>query len=95
MVRPAVTYGASTWYTPPGVQGARKGTAKKLQAIQGKCLRVITGAYRATATEALEIETHTIPIDILLETRVAKTMLRLRESQAKDVVEKLTKRIKR
>jgi hypothetical protein len=95
MVRPAVTYGASIWYTPPGVQGTRKGTAKKLQAIQGKCLRVITGAYRATATEALEIETHTIPIDILLETQVAKTMLRLRESQAKDVVERLTKRIKR
>jgi hypothetical protein len=67
---------------------------KKLQVIQGKCLRTITGAYRATATEALEIETHTIPIDILLETQVAKTMLRLRESQASDVVRRLTKRIK-
>jgi hypothetical protein len=67
---------------------------KKLQAIQGKYLRIITGAYRATATEALEIKTHTIPMDILLETQVAKTMLRLRESQAKNVVKRLTKRIR-
>src|SRR5438046_2486456 len=94
MIRPAVTYEANTWYTPSGVQGAREGTAKKRQTIRGRCLRVITGAYRATATEALEIETHTIPIDILLETQVSKTMLRLRESQAKDVVGKFTQRIK-
>ena len=33
-------------------------------------------------------------MDILMETQVAKTMLRLRESQAKDVVERLIKRIK-
>ena len=33
-------------------------------------------------------------MDILLETQVAKTMLRLRESQAKDVVAKFTKRIR-
>jgi hypothetical protein len=65
---PAITYGANVWYTPMGVQGARKGVIKKLQAIQGKYLRIITGAYRATATEALEIEIYTIPIDILLET---------------------------
>jgi hypothetical protein len=49
---------------------------------------------RATATEALEIETYTIPIDILLETQVAKTMLRLRESQAINVVKRLIKRIR-
>ena len=45
-------------------------------------------------TEALEIKIYTIPMDILMETQVAKTMLRLRESQAKDVVERLTKRIR-
>jgi hypothetical protein len=67
---------------------------KKLQIIQGKYLRIIIGAYRATATEALEIETYTILIDILLETQVAKTILRLRESQAKNVVKRLIKRIR-
>jgi hypothetical protein len=38
-----------------------------LQSIQGKFLRVIAGAYRATATEALEIETFTEPLDLYIE----------------------------
>jgi hypothetical protein len=59
MIRPAMIYGASTWYTPEGIKGARKGVASKLKSLQGKCLKVIAGAYKATLTEALEIETHT------------------------------------
>jgi hypothetical protein len=86
IIKPAITYEANVWYTPIGVQGARKGVIKKLQAIQGKYLRIIIGAYRAIATEALEIKIYTILIDILLETQVAKTILRLRELQAKNVV---------
>ena len=38
-----------------------------LKAIQGKFLRIITGAYRATATEALEIETFIEPLDLYIE----------------------------
>jgi hypothetical protein len=94
MARSAVTYGANTWYTPAGLPGARKGVAKKLQAIQGKCLRVATGAYRATSTEALEVETNVEPIDIFLETQVAKTMLRLCEKPAGSVVQRLTRKIR-
>ena len=67
IVKPAITYGANIWYTPRGVQGARKGVIKKLQTIQGKYLRIITGAYRATATEALKIKIYTILIDILID----------------------------
>jgi hypothetical protein len=55
-VRPAITYGASVWHTPEGVQGHCKGISKKLQTIQGKCLHTIMGAYKATSTEALEVE---------------------------------------
>ena len=40
---------------------------KTLQAIQGRFLRTITGAYRATATEALEIETYIEPLDLYIE----------------------------
>jgi hypothetical protein len=38
--------------------------AQKLQAIQGRCLRVVAGAYRATSVEALEAETHVEPLDM-------------------------------
>jgi hypothetical protein len=59
MIRPAMVYGASAWYTLKGIKGARKGVASKLKSLQGKYLRIIAGAYKATLTEALEIETHT------------------------------------
>jgi hypothetical protein len=49
----------------------------KLQVIQGRCLRAATGAYEATATEALGIETRTLPIGIFLATLVARTLLHL------------------
>jgi len=39
--------------------------------MQGKYLRIITGAYRATAIEALEIEIDTIPLDIFIEDTIA------------------------
>ena len=76
-IRPAVIYGCNAWYTPEGVPGHRKGIANKLQAIQGRCLRVITGAYKATANEAVEIEAFTPLLDLYTESIVAQTSLRL------------------
>ena len=66
-VRPAITYAASVWHTPEGVKGHRKGIGAKLQKIQGKCLRTIAGACKATSTEALEVETFTLPLDLYTE----------------------------
>jgi hypothetical protein len=40
---------------------------KTLQSIQGKFLRIVAGAYRATSTEALEIETFIEPLDLYAE----------------------------
>jgi hypothetical protein len=94
MIRPAMLYGASTWYTPERIKGARKGVINKLKYIQGKYLRTVAGAYRATSTEALEIETHTQPIDIALESKVARTVLRIGASQARHVIEGDTKKIR-
>jgi hypothetical protein len=80
--------------TPEGIIGVRKGVVNKFKAIQGKYLRIITGAYKATVIEALEIETHILLIDIALETITAKTMLRLGTSAANSEVEKTIKRIR-
>jgi hypothetical protein len=94
MVRPAILYGASAWYTPEGIKGARKGVGSKLKSLQGKYLRIVAGAYKATSTEALEIDTHTQPINIALEGRVARTMLRMGGSHARYVTDKETKKIR-
>jgi hypothetical protein len=87
-VRPAVIYGSNAWYRPEGTPGHRKGVAGKLQAVQGRCLRVITGAYRATSTEALKIETNTPPLDLYAGQQVAKATLRLLASHTRRAYEK-------
>jgi hypothetical protein len=54
---------------------------------------MVAGAYKVTLTEALEIETHTELINIILEDRVARTMLRIGASHARRVIDKETKKI--
>jgi hypothetical protein len=93
MVRPALTYGASLWQTPEGVLGHRKGTDQRLQAIQGKCLRTITGAYKATSTEALEIETFVPPLDLYTQLVATKTTIRIRTTKAAKGIRKICDRI--
>jgi retron-type reverse transcriptase len=75
-VRPALTYGAVAWFTPDDATGKRKGVARKLQAIQGRCLRAVAGAYRATSTEALEAELGVLPLDIHVGTLAASAAAR-------------------
>jgi exonuclease III len=92
VARPTITFGAGAWYTPDGIKGHRKTTALKLKAIQGRFLKTVTGAYRATSTEALEIETYTQPLDIYLDGLVAKSTLNASVSQAYTTLE--TARVK-
>src|SRR5271155_5035813 len=94
-IRPSILYGCNAWYCPSDTPGHRKGVAAKLQAIQGRCLRTITGAYRATSTEALEIETFTAPLDLYAEQQVAKTTLRLHATHTRNEREKQIERLRR
>ena len=47
VVRPSMTYGATVWHSPSSPPAA------KLATLQNKCLRAITGAYRATKIKSL------------------------------------------
>ena len=64
-IRPVLAYGALFW-CPENLEKA-KGLVRSLQSIQGRFLRTIIGAYRATSYEALEIETFTEPLDLYIE----------------------------
>lgn len=85
--RPALLYGCSAWYAPEGTIGHRKGIKNKLQAIQGRCLRAITGAYKATATQALEVETFTPPIHLYAEMSAANSTCRTLATDLHGVIE--------
>lgn len=48
VIRSTMIYGAGIWHTPAKRGGVVRGVAKVFVTEQSKCLRVVTGAYRAT-----------------------------------------------
>lgn len=92
-IRPAITFGALLWYRPEGILTAAKGMAAKLRAIQGQCLRAVTGAYKATATEALEVEIHVEPLELYTGRQAAQAAARCRLSKAWSGIEARTRKI--
>ncbi len=82
-VRPVLTYATVAWFLPAGVRRPKKGVVAKLQTIQGQCLRVVAGAYKATSTEALEAELGVEPLDLYTGRRAAAAAARHALSEAR------------
>jgi hypothetical protein len=78
-IRSAMVYGASAYHTP-SKNGKAQGVARSLATAQSQCLRVVAGAYKATPVRQLETETHTPPIDIYLDMRLADFEERLQRT---------------
>lgn len=79
-LRPAMTYGAPAWHQPTEPGEGPRGVATRLSKIQNQCLRVVTGAFRATPIRDLETESLCPPIDLVLNERVAKFEAKLEGS---------------
>jgi hypothetical protein len=73
-VRPVLAFGALIWY-PYGLKQPKK-LKEDLNSLQGKFLRAITGAYKATAKAALEVEAFVEPLDLYIEKTATKSLLR-------------------
>jgi Reverse transcriptase (RNA-dependent DNA polymerase)/Endonuclease-reverse transcriptase len=71
VIRPAIAYAAHTWHQPMAEKGQGVRLTRELQRIQNKCLRVITGAYKATPISSLETLACVPPLDLYLTGRVA------------------------
>jgi hypothetical protein len=71
VIRSAVAYGASVFHTP-STENRPKGVTRGLMAAQTRCLRTVAGAYKATPVRSLETETRVPPLDLYLNTRVAR-----------------------
>ena len=83
VVRPAMTYGSTVWHTPREIK-KNKATTSKLSVMQNKCLRTVTGAFKATPVEVLEAETFIAPMELHLDNLQIKARYRLRAAgQAK------------
>src|SRR5437667_979085 len=75
VIRSALSYGAGVWHHP--TEQKPKGIAKQLATTQSQCLRVVSGAYRATPVRFLKVKTATPPLDLYLNQRVADFERRL------------------
>ena len=80
VIRPAMTYGAIAWHQPQGITGLHQGLNRTLAPYQNHCLRVITGAYQATPASTLEAETYIPPLNLHLDSLVARTTQCLEDS---------------
>jgi ribonuclease HI len=87
-VIPAILYGCSAWYTLGTDNGHRQTRLQILNQIHRRAARAITGAFRATATTAMNIETHLLPMQQLLEKRLMESLLMVQTSKAADLIRK-------
>src|SRR5208282_574279 len=83
VIRSALAYGASSFHIP-GTAQAPQGIARLLIPLQTRCLRIVAGAYKATAVRHLETETFVPPLDLYLSKRLADFEARLQASGAAD-----------
>ena len=88
-IRPALSYGALTWFP---IKNPSTSLRETLRGWQGRFLQIITGAYKATATEALEIETGVELLDLYLQ-KTALTGLERQASILGSTLEHLAQRL--
>lgn len=62
--------GASLWQSPEKTRSRGLGLATKPTNLRNQCLRLITGAYKATNVKALEAEPGVMPLDKYLNQTV-------------------------
>ena len=79
VIRSAIAYRAGVWHCPASQRA--KGIGTKLSPLQSECLRIVSGAYRATPIRNLETETVVPPLDLYLTRRVAEFEQRLQHTK--------------
>lgn len=86
-MRPAMTYCSAVWHAPAELKGLPKKTVeKKLSVVQNKCLRMVSGAYKATHLQALGAETYVSLISLHPNQLQAKSRYRMQSvGQAKSI----------
>jgi len=69
---PVLTYGCQLWYT-----GKQKGLVKKLQLVQNKAVKVISGSFKTAPWELLHHLLTILPMDLCLDKLTHNSVLRL------------------
>jgi hypothetical protein len=89
VVRPAIVYGAHTWHTSANGKHTKM-NLQKLENVQNKCLRRITGGYKRTPRAALEREARVQPLDLYLDALIMNKAL---EDRGRTVIEEIQRTV--
>ena len=86
VVLPGLTYGVARWKEPAEKGNKQNQLISCLGKIQNKCLRVITGAHRATPVEMLHNEAQILPMRVALERIVLRSSERSETGPVSQVI---------
>ena len=73
-VFPILTYGATVWYRP---HKQVKTLVRKLEVVQNKAIRMITGAFKTTPIELIQLRSFLPPIEVWLKKLNQQAAIRL------------------
>ena len=94
VIRAAIGQGAPIYHEVPQDELHTKGViAKDMKVLQNKCLRTITGAYKATPIRQLETEAFIPPIDIWFTARTASFHRRLEASGMGEMIRQASSKL--
>ena len=95
IIRPAMTYGALAWHQHRGHQCLTQGPAEALAPFPNQCLRVTIGAYRTAPISTLEAEAYVPPLNLYLDSLVARATQRLEDSGMAAKIEGACREVRR
>lgn len=87
VVRLAIAYRLAVWHALKRIKNAKKDTINKMEIIQNRCLRVVSGAYKATPVAVLQAETMVATMENSFDQWQVKARARMKNSgQAKFIL---------
>lgn len=95
---PKMLYAIDVWCTPPYTHDLPSrtrgsiGTIRKISRVQRQALLAITGAYRTTATDVLEIYANVLPLELRIQNLCHQAAIRLASHPSSHPLQPLVRR---
>ena len=71
-------FGAAAWHSPLNTTVRERGYVKQFASIQSRAACLMSGAFKTTAREALDVELHLLPMQQQLDRLARLTAVRIR-----------------